>query len=403
MKLSSLHMVDYRLRKSGLNPWVDLLMVRLFAILCIGGLVISTSASMEFADYRYGDAFYFLKRQSFFMLIALALAFIAYSKSFEFWLRHVGKMLALCFVLLTIVLIPDVGREVNGSRRWLDFFFFTVQPSEIAKFVMIVFLADYIVRRNKEVRTTFLGFIIPISVVAFFSLLVLAEPDYGTAVLLLAIAFLMLFLAGAKLLQILLSFLVGGGVIALLVVLVPYRWARIKTFLDPWSDPFASGYQLIQSLIAVGSGGWFGQGLGDSVQKLFYLPEAHTDFIFAVIAEEFGFVGVSFVIALYAGILWRCFVVAKRAESREIFAGAFFSYGVGIWIGIQAFVNIAVVMGVLPTKGISLPAISIGGSNLVIVFIALAVVQRIHRETFYQDIELTRQHNLRKRYVSQRP
>ena len=378
------------------NIFVDALTMWLFFALSVFGLVMVASASMGFADDRYGDPWHFFRRQAVFMAVALVIAVAIYRLlPSDFWFRNSFSVLGVCVLLLVAVLIPDVGREVNGSRRWLNFHLFTVQPSEIAKLVVIIFLADYIARRREEVRTTFKGVFKPLGIVLLLALLVLLEPDYGIAVILVGIAFSMLFLAGAKLWQLLLLLFVGTGIAAIAAVAVPYRWERIKVFLDPWSMQFEGGYQLTQSLIAVGSGGWFGQGLGSSVQKLFYLPEAHTDFIFAVIAEELGFVGVGAVIAVYFGILWRCFDVAARAERHGLCAGAFFCYGIGIWISMQAFVNVAVVMGLLPTKGITLPAISVGGSSLVTVFVGLAIVQRVHHEACCEDTVLMRLHRLR--------
>lgn len=392
MRIAPLYAGGYRSRDRVTNIWADAPLTCLLAVLCIFGLIMVTSASMEFADRRYGDALHFLKRQGVFLLLALAAAVIVYWRPSELWFRNSFHLLLFCAALLIAVLIPEIGKEVNGSRRWLDFKVFTVQPSEAAKLAVIVFLADYVARRREEVGATFKGFFKPLLVVTFLALLVFLEPDYGVSVILLAIAFSMLFLAGAKLGQSLLLLVVTGGVMMLAAVAAPYRWARIKAFLDPWSDPLESGYQLTQSLIAVGSGGWFGQGLGASVQKLFYLPEAHTDFIFAVIAEELGFVGVCLVVIAYFGVVWRCFVVAARAERMRIYAGAFFAYGVGVWVGIQAFVNVAVVVGLLPTKGITLPLISVGGSSLVVLAVAFAIVQRIHYESCCADAVLMRRY-----------
>ena len=400
MRIAPFYAGGYRSRARATNIWVDVPLVCLLAALCTFGLIMVTSASMEFADDRYGDALYFLKRQGFFLLLAALVAVSVYWRPSELWFRNSFRLLFLCAALLVLVLIPEVGKEVNGSRRWLDLKVFTVQPSEAAKLAVIVFLADYVARRREEVCATFKGFLKPLLVVTFLALLILLEPDYGVSVVLLAIAFATLFLAGAKLGQSLLMFVAGVGVTALAAVAAPYRWARIKAFLDPWSDPLGSGYQLTQSLIAVGSGGWFGQGLGAGVQKLFYLPEAHTDFIFAVIAEELGFVGVCLVVAAYFGVVWRCFVVAGRAERGRIYAGAFFAYGVGVWVGIQAFVNVAVVVGSLPTKGITLPLISVGGSSLVTLFAAFAIVQRIHYETCCADPVLMRRYRSEKNRVA---
>ena len=384
------------LRANEMNIWVDMPLLLLFVGLCLFGLLMVMSASMEFADHRYGDALHFMKRQVFFIALATVIAFAVYLGPTDFWFRNSFYIFGICLVALVVVLIPEIGREVNGARRWLDFKVITVQPSEGAKLAVTLFIADYLTRRRDEVCASFKGFIKPLVVVALPAVLILAQPDYGMAVTLFGVAFVMLFIAGGKIWQVLCMLFAGGGALALIAVAAPYRWERIKVFLDPWSQQFEGGYQLTQSLIAVGSGGWFGQGLGNGVQKLSYLPEAHTDFIFSVIAEELGFIGVLLVVAVYFAMMWRCFGVAARAERYRLYAGAFFSYGTGIWITAQAFVNIAVVMGLLPTKGMTLPAVSVGGSSLLAVFVALAIVQRVHHDTCCEDTVLMRRYQMRK-------
>ena len=391
-------LVDYRSRKRIPNVWVDLPLLWGWLILCVVGLVMVTSASMELADSEYRDALYFLKRQSAFLFVAAVAGVFVYFTPSDYWFRNARWVLLASLVLLLLV-FTDLGKEVNGSRRWLDLGWFTVQPAEIVKLAVIVALARYIARRHEVLRERFAKVLKPLGAVAVSSGLLLFQPDFGAAVILMTIALIMLFLAGVRLGQFALLIAGGGALMALLAVAAPYRLERIKIFLDPWSDPYGSGYQLIQSLIAVGRGGWLGEGLGAGIQKLFYLPEAHTDFIFSVIAEELGFVGVVFIVGAYLHIVLRCFAVARRAEKQGLCAGAFFAYGTGAWIGVQAFINIVVAMGGLPTKGTTLPLISVGGSSLVMVFVALAMTQRIHQETLLRDTVFMRLYESRKRNV----
>ena len=391
-------LVDYRSRKRIPNIWVDLPLLWGWLILCVVGLVMVTSASMELADREYREALYFLKRQSAFLFVAAAAGVFVYFTPSDYWFRNARWVLLASLVLLLLV-FTDLGKEVNGSRRWLDLGWFTVQPAEIVKLAVIVSLARYIARRHEVLRERFAKVLKSLGAVAVFSGVLLFQPDFGAMVILVAIALIMLFLAGVRLGQFALLIAGGGALMALLAVAAPYRLERIKIFLDPWSDPYGSGYQLIQSLIAVGRGGWLGEGLGAGIQKLFYLPEAHTDFIFSVIAEELGFVGVVFIVGAYLHIVLRCFAVARRAEKQGLCAGAFFAYGTGAWIGVQAFINIVVAMGGLPTKGTTLPLISVGGSSLVMVFVALAMTQRIHQETLLRDTVFMRLYESRKRNV----
>jgi len=282
--------------------------------------------------------------------------------------------------LLLVVLIPGVGHEVNGSRRWMRLGIMNVQVSEPARLCFIIYLAGYLVRRNKEVREEFVGFLRPMLVMSLACVALLAEPDFGAAVVLLAVALTMLFVAGARIRDFVLFFSVATLGMGLLAVASPYRMQRLTGFLDPWSDPFNSGFQLTQSLIAIGRGEWVGVGLGNSVQKLFYLPEAHTDFVFAVFAEEFGLLGSLALIGLFLALLWRVFKLAVRAVNAERFFEAYIAIGLGTWLGLQAFINVGVNMGILPTKGLTLPLVSYGRSSLIVTMIAIALLLRIHHE-----------------------
>lgn len=348
-------------------------------LFCIG-LVMVASASMGVADKQFGHPFYFFIRHLIYLMVGLACGLAAQRVPVETLHRLSWLLLGAAFLLLVAVLIPGVGRRVNGSMRWIGMGGLTLQPSEFAKFAVVAFLSSYLVRRQDEVRRHWLGFAKPFVVVGFIVLLLLAEPDFGASMVTMSAVLGMLFLAGSPLgsyAVLIFIVLVGGG---LLVWLEPYRLQRVLSFTDPWAHAYDSGYQLTQSLIAFGRGEWFGVGLGKSVQKLFYLPEAHTDFVLAVYAEEFGFVGVLLLITLFAVLVRSAMRIGQQAELREAFYGAYMAYGIAIIFCVQALVNIGVNMGLFPTKGLTLPLVSYGGSSLVIVFIMLGVLLRIDAE-----------------------
>ena len=298
--------------------------------------------------------------------------------------EHIEKvawpLLIVAVVLLFVVLIPGLGHVVNGSRRWIRVLGFNFQASELARVLVLIFIASYAVRREDELRSTALGLIKPMALLGFVALLLLAEPDFGAASVLLVAGFGILFVAGARLRFVLLVAAVCAGALALLVLMAPYRMARVTSFLDPWADPFNSGFQLTQSLIAIGRGEWFGVGLGESVQKLFYLPEAHTDFLFAVLAEELGLVGVAVTLALFIGLVWRSFWIAQLASRANLKFQAYLAAGFGIWLGCQALINIGVNMGVLPTKGLTLPLMSYGRSSMIVTLAWVGLLLRVYHE-----------------------
>lgn len=345
------------------------------------GLVMVASASIGIADRNLGDPLYFLKRQAVYVVLGLAAAALAYRIRLAYWEASAGLLLGFAYFLLILVLVPGVGVTVNGSTRWLSLGLFNLQVSEVAKLLFTLYLAGYLTRHGRAVREQFAGFLRPMLLLAGASLLLLMEPDFGAAVVLMAIGLAMLFLAGAKLWQF--ALLLGGvaTALAMLAITTPYRMARLTAFLDPWNDPFNSGFQLTQSLIAIGSGSWFGVGLGASVQKLFYLPEAHNDFLFAVLAEELGLVGITVVVLLYGWFLWRSFGIGRAAEQAGQLFGAYLAYGVGVWVSLQAFINMGVNMGLLPTKGLTLPLMSYGGSSMLMTCAAVGLLLRVHRET----------------------
>lgn len=359
---------------------IDPMLLLIVMTLLLGGLVVLASASVSLSDSVTGNPFFYLQRQLFAAVIGAAAGFICLFIPMHIWQDLGPVMLLLGLMLLAAVLVPGVGYEVNGSTRWVRFGVMNLQVSEPARLCFLLYLAGYLVRRNKSLREEFTGFLRPMVVLSIACILLLAEPDFGATVVLLSTAMVMMFVAGARLRDFFLFFIAALAVMAALALMSPYRMQRLTGFLDPWADPFDSGFQLTQSLIAIGRGEWFGVGLGESVQKLFYLPEAHTDFVFAVYAEEFGLLGSLLLITLFLALLWRVFKLAKRAADAERFFEAYVAIGLGAWLGIQAFINIGVNMGLLPTKGLTLPLISYGRSSLIVTMICICLLMRIHHE-----------------------
>ncbi len=352
----------------------------IFGLLAIIGLIMVTSASIGVADALKGDPFYYGKRQFLRMLLGVVLMWIAYRIPTRLWKNNGMILMLSSLFLLALVLIPGVGHTVNGSTRWLDLIIFTVQVSEIAKLFLIIYLSGYLIRRSEEIQSGLMGFVKPMFILAMASGLLLLEPDFGAAAVLLMTGLGMIFLGGVQFKQFIVFVIGTLSIMVLLVLASPYRMARVTSFLDPWADPFSSGFQLTQSLIAIGSGGIYGTGLGGSIQKLFYLPEAHTDFLFAIYAEEFGLIGAVFLIFIYTWFVLRCFQIGKTALSKSKPFGAYLVYGVGLLVSIQALINMGVNMGALPTKGLTLPFISYGGNSILIMSFAVGLVLRVHYE-----------------------
>ena len=359
---------------------LDPVLLTIFMTLLLGGFVILASASITISDNATGNPFFYLERQLLAAVIGAAAGLFCLFVPMRAWQSLGPLMLLLGLVLLCVVLVPGVGYEVNGSRRWVRLGIINLQVSEPARLCLLVYLAGYVVRQQKALREQFVGFLRPMLVLSLGCALLLAEPDFGAAIVLLATALVVLFVAGARIRDFLLFFSAAVIAMVMLAVTSPYRMKRLTGFLDPWADPFDSGFQLTQSLIAIGRGEWFGVGLGESVQKLFYLPEAHTDFVFAVFAEEFGLLGSLVLIALFMALLWRVFKIAMRAANSERFFEAYLAIGLGTWLGLQAFINVGVNMGLLPTKGLTLPLISYGRSSLITAMIAIGLLLRIHHE-----------------------
>jgi len=363
-----------------LAPGYDRVILLIYLVLICLGLVMVASASIGIADQLSDDPFFYAKRQFLRILLSLTLLWLACKIPLQFWNRTGMVLMLGSIIVLAVVLIPGVGHTVNGATRWLNFGLFTFQVSEIAKLFLIIYLSGYLLRRGDEVKTNTMGFVKPMLILAMASGLLVLEPDFGAAAVLLMTGLGLIFLGGVRFGQFLLFVSGTLCIMGLLAVSSPYRLARITSFLDPWADPFNSGFQLTQSLIAIGSGGWFGAGLGGSVQKLFYLPEAHTDFLYAIYAEEFGFAGQVFLIAVFGLFAWRCFAIARLALQREQAFGAYLAYGVGLLITLQAIINIGVNMGALPTKGLTLPFVSYGGNSILSMSFAVGLVLRVYLE-----------------------
>ncbi|ABM62856.1 putative lipid II flippase FtsW [Halorhodospira halophila] len=348
-----------------LSLWssLDQRLVWVVAATALLGLVMVASASISMAEQATGDPFYFFKRQIFFALLGLGMALALLQIPLATWERAGPGLLLGALALLVLVLIPGVGREVNGAVRWIPLGVFNLQVAEVVKVLLALYLAGFLVRRQQQLRTSMAAFLVPVLVSAACAFLLLLQPDFGTALMLMALAVGLLYLAGAPLWRF--AALVGvlAAAAAALVVYSPYRWQRVTAFMDPWSDPFNTGFQLTQSLIAIGRGDWLGVGLGGSVQKLFYLPEAHTDFVFSVLAEELGWLGVLAVVLLFSYIVWRAMAVGWQCHRHRLPFAGYLAWAVGLALGLQAFINMGVATGLLPTKGLTLPLFSYGGSS----------------------------------------
>lgn len=347
------------------------------------GLVMVYSASISIAEAGRGTdgyAAYFLVRHGIYLAVGLLIGLIAFQIPMRLWQKYSLYPFLLGMALLTLVLVPGIGNEVNGSRRWLSLFIVNLQPSEFMKLFVVIYVANYTIRRAAYLDSFRKGFAPILVVMMVLGFLLLREPDLGAFVIIAVIVTAVLFLGGMNLK--LFAGTIGLALAGLLALiwLEPYRWRRFTGFMDPWDDPYGKGYQLSHALIAFGRGGWQGVGIGGSVEKLYYLPEAHTDFLLAVIAEELGFIGVVAVVILFTWLVIRAFVIGRQAATRERYFPALVAQGIGVWLGVQAFINMGVNMGVLPTKGLTLPLMSFGGSSIVANCIALAVLLRVDWE-----------------------
>ncbi|HJV06002.1 MAG TPA: putative lipid II flippase FtsW [Chromobacteriaceae bacterium] len=375
-------MIANSARRHGVMTVLDEALMWAIALLLSISLVMVYSASIAYAeaDAATQNRYFYLIRHVAFMTIGLVGGYVAFQVPTAMWEKYSGKLFLIGVLLLVLVLIPGIGRVVNGSRRWISLVVLNLQPSEIMKFATVLYAADYTVRKSHKLHSIKEGFLPMFAAMVVVAFLLLREPDFGALMVVMSIAMGLLFLGGINM-RIFSGLAVMAVVaIVLLIISSPYRLKRVLGFMDPWDDPYGKGYQLSHSLIAIGRGEWLGVGLGGSVEKLFYLPEAHTDFIMAVISEEFGFLGICVVIGLYAWIVRRAFHIGVESKKLERYYASLVAQGVGIWLGIQVFFNIGVNMGLLPTKGLTLPLMSFGGSAMLLNLISMAVLLRVDYE-----------------------
>jgi cell division protein FtsW len=348
--------------------------------LLLAGLVMVSSASLSVAEGLHENLYFHFERQFFSVLLGCAFAAAVLVVPIGAWKRFAPWLLVASMALLALVLMPGIGHEVNGSSRWIRIGPLNFQPSELARWFLVTYIAVFAVRHQTELRSSAHGFYKPLAVLVAAAVLLLIEPDFGAAVVLCVTGTAVLFMAGARLRDFMVVCGIGAGAIALLALLSPYRLQRLIAFLDPWADPYDSGFQLTQSLIAIGRGEWFGVGLGSSIQKLYYLPEAHTDFVFAVLAEEFGLLGVLAVVLAFLVLMLRSLRLARIAADAGMPLHACLAAGFGVWIGLQAFLNMGVNMGLLPTKGLTLPLLSYGRSSMIVTLAWIGMLLRVHHE-----------------------
>ena len=361
---------------------IDSVLLIVILMLIMIGLITLFSASSAVSENDFGTPFYYLNRQLFAIFLGSIGAFFCLMIPIDYWEKMGPILLVIGIFLLIIVLIPGFGHTANGSTRWLRLGVMNVQVSDPARLCIMIYVAGYLVRRNRQLREGFVGFLRPMVVLGIASLLLLLETDFGATAVLLVTVLSMLLVAGARIRDFLIFLLSTTSILALLVTQFPSRMRRFSGFLDPWDENvvFNAGYQLAQSLIAIGRGEWLGVGLGNSVQKLFYLPEAHTDFIFAVFSEEFGLIGSICLILLFVTLIWRIFRLAIKSAKADHFFEAYFCIGVGSWLAFQVAINLGVNMGLLPTKGLTLPLISYGRSSIIMTMITLGILLRIYHE-----------------------
>lgn len=372
----------------GVDFW---LMVSSLCLIGIG-IVMVASSSLAIAEKYNHDAFYYLKRHILYIGIGTFLSLIILAMKMD-WMQQLSRVLiVVAIILLIIVLIPGLGVKINGARRWINLGFARFQVVEAVKLAMIVYLAGYIVRHKEGLQQKFFGVIKPLLLAIVLALLLLLQPDFGSAVLLLTITLFMVYIAGARYRDLSILGILSASSMAIIAIAEPYRVERLKGFINPWADPFDGGFQLVQALIAIGSGKVSGIGIGGSVQKLFYLPEAHTDFIFSVFAEEMGFIGVILLISLYIVLIQRIFSISKTALKNGKEFAAYSCAGIGVWIALQSFLSMGVNLGLLPTKGLTLPLISSGGSAIMMSLLSLAIVVRVSYENRMHNVKALR-HN----------
>jgi cell division protein FtsW len=374
---------DAKLGQSASRAPMDLVLFWCVVLLLSIGFVMVYSASIMTAETMKATGYrgtYFLMRHGAYLVVGVTTAILVFQIPIALWQRAAPFLFMAGGLLLVLVLIPGIGNVVNGSRRWINLGFMTMQPSEVMKLLTVIYAADYTVRKAAFMDDFKKGFLPMFSVMVSMAALLLWQPDFGALVVITSIAMSILFLGGLNWRVFVALMVLLAGAFVVLIISSPYRLQRILGFMDPWADPFGKGYQLSHSLIAFGRGEWLGVGLGASVEKLFYLPEAHTDFLLAVIGEELGFIGIAVVIALFVTFIYRAFMVGREAMMRERYFAALVAQGIGVWLSVQAFINMGVNMGLLPTKGLTLPFLSFGGTGVLMNCVAVAVLLRIDFE-----------------------
>ena len=360
-------------------PFDSILTLATLLLLMLGLLMVA-SATTEISEKLHGSSVHLLIKHSVFMAVSIAVAATALIVPIRTWQQVDWLLLVFSFLLLVIVLVPGIGRQVNGSTRWISLGFFSIQGSEFVKFFVVVYMAGYLVRRKAELLSEWTGFFKPLALVALIAVLLLLEPDFGAMVVIMTSVMGLLFLAGVPLGKYFAVVLATVATVSVVAVLQPYRLARFSAFTDPWEDQFGGGYQLTQALIAFGRGEWFGLGLGNSIQKMFFLPEAHTDFLFSVVGEELGAIGAIVMIVLFGLVIARGFLIGKRAQSVGNDFASYLAYGISLSLASQIIINLGVNLGLLPTKGLTLPFISYGGNSLIVSCVFIAVLLRIDYE-----------------------
>ncbi|WP_315984283.1 cell division protein FtsW [Buchnera aphidicola] len=359
-------------------------------ILILIGLTMVTSASMPIANHIHKDLFFFTKKEIVYLILTLFLVNIVLQIPIFFWNNHSIKILLISIIMLLLVMI--IGIPINGSSRWIKIGLIHIQPAELSKLTLLCYLSRYLSRKHHEVINSFFGFIKPIGIVCIISILLLIEPDLGTVAIYFITTLSLLFISGVQIWKFIPIIFLGIIITTILIMITPYRSERILSFLNPWNDPFGKGYQLTQSLMALGRGNVFGVGLGQSIQKLEYLPEAHTDFIFSIIGEELGYLGISIILSMIFFIVFRALNISRNAlNNNDIFSG-YLAHSIGVWIASQTLINVSTAIGILPTKGLTLPLLSYGGSSLIVISLSIAILLRIDFETrikinFYQDFK----------------
>jgi len=374
-------------RRIGKLPDMDWSLLFCVLLLLAFGFVMVSSASLSIADRTFDTPFHFVTRHALALGLALGLGILAFAVPTVWWERSGTMLFFIGLLLLILVLVPGIGRTVNGATRWIPLGPLNLQSSELMKLFAVIYISGYLVRRRHEVSTRLSGFLKPMFLMVIASALIMSQPDFGTTAVMLATVMALLFLGGVQVTHFAALFAMLAGAAAMLVIVEPYRLQRVTSFMHPFADPFDTGFQLSQALIAFGRGEWLGVGIGNGIQKQFFLPEAHTDFLMAVIGEEFGLAGTLAVIAAFGFILWRAFSIGARAEKAGHWFAAYAAHGLGLGLALQAFINIGVNLGLFPTKGLTLPFLSYGSNSIIIACVAVGILLRIDLDLRREAVE----------------